>query len=48
MSSADNRFRVKSAESLYGMADFNPMRANSKNMREFFERVYEGRESIGL
>ena len=41
-------FVLDRGENVYGMADFNPVRANSKNVREFFERAFEGRESIGL
>ena len=41
-------FVLSRAESLYGMADFNPVKANSKNLTEFFERAFEGRESINL
>jgi len=41
-------FVLSRAESLYGMADFNPAKANSKNLIEFFERALEGRASINL
>jgi alcohol dehydrogenase class IV len=41
-------FVLSRAESLYRMADFNPVKANLENLTEFFERAFEGRESIGL
>lgn len=41
-------FVLSRAESLYGMADFNPVKASLKNLTEFFERAIEGRESINL
>ncbi len=41
-------FVLSRAESLYGMADFNPVKADLKNLTEFFERAFEGRESINL
>ncbi|UCD54108.1 MAG: iron-containing alcohol dehydrogenase [Dehalococcoidia bacterium] len=41
-------FVLNRAENLYGMADFNPVKANTKNLTEFFERAFEGRESINL
>ena len=41
-------FVLNRAESLYGMVDFNPVKATSKNLTEFFERAFEGRESINL
>ena len=41
-------FVLSRAESLYGMADFNPVKASLKNLTEFFERAFEGRESINL
>jgi len=30
------------------MADFNTVKANLENLTEFLERVFEGREFIGL
>jgi len=41
-------FVLSRAESLYGMVNFNPVKANSKNLTDFFERAFEGRESINL
>jgi alcohol dehydrogenase class IV len=41
-------FVLSRAENLYGMADFNPVKANIKNLTGFFERAFEGRESINL
>ena len=41
-------FVLSRAESLYGTADFNPVKASLKNLTEFFEKAIEGRKSIGL
>ena len=41
-------FVLNRAENLYGMADFNPVKANLENLTGFFEKAFEGRASIGL
>ncbi len=41
-------FVLDRAENLYGMADFMPVKANSANVKEFLEKTFEGRESVGL
>jgi len=36
------------AEEMYSMSQYNPRKATLENLKEFFERVFEGRESINL
>jgi len=36
------------AEEMYSMSQYNPVKATSENMIEFFNRAVEGRASIGL
>ena len=36
------------AENMYSMSEFNPRKATLKNLQEFFEIAYEGREALHL
>jgi len=39
---------LRRAEEMYSMSQYNPRKATLGNIREFFERALEGRESVGL
>ncbi len=37
---------LRRAEEMYSMSQYNPRKATLENLKEFFERAFEGRESI--
>ena len=39
---------LQRAEEMYSMSQYNPRKATLENLTEFFERAFEGRESINL
>ena len=43
-----SRYILERAEEMYSMSEYNPRKASLENLTEFFERAFEGRESINL
>ena len=39
---------LERAEEMYSMSEYNPRKATLENLTEFFERAFEGRESVNL
>ncbi len=45
---AISEYILHRAEEMYSMSQYNPRKATLENMKEFFNKALEGRESIGL
>ncbi len=45
---AVSEYILERAEGMYSMSLYNPRKATLENVKEFFEKAFEGRESIGL
>ena len=45
---AISKYILHRAEEMYSMSQYNPRKATLENMKEFFNKALEGRESIGL
>ncbi len=43
-----SEYILQRAEEMYSMSKYNPKKATLENLTEFFEKAFEGRESIGL
>jgi len=43
-----SEYILERAEEMYSMSEYNPRKATLENLTEFFERAFEGRESINL
>ena len=43
-----SEYILRRAEEMYSMSQYNPRKATLENLKEFFERGFEGRESINL
>lgn len=43
-----SEYILERAEEMYSMSQYNPRKATLENLKEFFERAFEGRESINF
>ena len=43
-----SEYMLGRAEEMYSMSQYNPRKATLENLKEFFNKAFEGRESIGL
>jgi len=45
---AISKYILNRAEEMYSMSQYNPRKATLENIKEFFNKAFKGRESIGL